>query len=187
MRTILAVLVMLIVSVGNAFAAIPEARMFAGAYVPTGKQADALKSSMLLGVQGAVELTNNMHLVGTLGYATPRPDQPTIGKDVHLYQYDIGAELFRVYGAKDVDRHWTLRPFVGLGAGGRTYDFKGITAKAQTHFLGYGALGTELQHLGIAARIEARDYVSRFQGLAGELKATTRNDLVLAGGLAYHF
>lgn len=165
----------------------PEFRLFAGAYVPTGKQADVLKSSMLVGVQSAVELASGVHLLGTLAYTTPRPDRGTIGNDVHMYQYDVGAELFHIYSASDRNDHLTFRPFIGAGLGGRTYDFKGVESRAETNLVGYGSLGTELQHARIAARIEARDYLSRFKGLTGTESVSTRNDLVLGGGLAFHF
>ncbi len=190
MRRILAVIVMGLIPLAGSTAwagVTPELRMFAGAYVPTGKQADVLKSGMLIGVQSGIELTSRVHLIGTFGYATPRPDRPTIGKDVHLYQYDVGAELFRAYATSSETDHWTFRPFLGAGVGGRTYDFPGVRHGSETNFVGYGSLGTELQHLNIAARLEVRDYLSRFRGLAGNESASTRNDLVLGGGLAFHF
>lgn len=165
----------------------PEVRLFVGAYVPTGEQADVLKSSMLVGAQSAVELSSMVHLVGTFAYATPRPDRPTIGNDVHVYQYDLGAELFRIYSASSANDHWTFRPFIGAGLGGRTYDFHDVASGSETNLVGYGSLGTELQHVNVAARVEVRDYLSRFTGLAGTESASTRNDLVLSGGLAFHF
>jgi hypothetical protein len=76
--------------------ATPEFRPFIGSYIPTGDQRDVLKDAFLMGGQVGVEMTGNVHLVGTLAYSAPRPEQTTIGKDVHLYQYDVGAELFRV-------------------------------------------------------------------------------------------
>lgn len=164
----------------------PEVRPFAGAYIPTGDQADVLKSSFLVGIQAAVEVNEALHLLGTFGYATPRPDRPTIGNDVHLYQYDVGAELFRIIPFSSND-HWTFRPFAGMGLGARTHDFKdrGDT-DAQTYFSGYGALGVEIQNRRVALRIEARDYVTRFRGLLGNEAAVARNDVMLGAGVAFH-
>lgn len=165
----------------------PEVRLFAGAYLPSGEQAKVLKSSMLVGVQSAVELSSRVHLLGTFAYATPRPDRPTIGNDVHVYQYDVGAEVFRIYSASRTNDHWTFRPFVGAGIGGRTYDFHDVASGSETNLVGYGALGTELQHLNIAARVEARHYLSRFKGLTGTESASTRSDHLVSGGLVFHF
>lgn len=162
----------------------PEFRLLVGAYVPTAKQADLLESSLLVGGQAAYELTENVHLVGTLSFATPQHDTPTGARDVNIYQYDAGAELFQIV---DLSEEWTLRPFLGMGLGGRTYDVRHEDWDSQTNFLGYGALGTEFQKGRVAARIEGRDYVSHFDGLNGEAPASTRNDLVFSGGVSVHF
>jgi hypothetical protein len=135
MRKILVVIAVFLITLAGSKAwadVAPEFRLFAGAYVPTGKQADVLKSSMLVGVQSAVELTSGVHLLGTFAYATPRPDRPTMGNDVHLYQYDVGAELFHIYSASSESEHWTFRPFIGAGLGGRTYDVKKVASGTST-------------------------------------------------------
>ena len=177
---------------------VPELRVFAGAYVPTGDQADLLESSMMIGTQIGIEAANMVHLIGTFAYATPEAKRPGVGRDVHVYQYDAGAEIFRVISASRENGHWTLRPFLGAGLGARTYDFHDVDSGSETNFLGYASLGTELQHKNIALRIEARDYLSRFSGLPvgrhGEHSlmdddddTTTRNDLTFGGGLSLHF
>jgi hypothetical protein len=164
----------------------PEYRLFAGAYIPTGNQADLLKSSAVVGMQGGVEVKEMLHLIATVAYATPRPKGEAF-TDVHIYQYDAGAELFHVYSSSSETNHWTVRPFIGAGLGARTYDPQHSTVGSQTDFTGYGSLGGELQHANIAVRLEARDYVTRFNGFRGELDAKTYNSLVVGGGLAYHF
>ena len=163
----------------------PEFRPFVGAYVPTGDQADALKSAVVIGGQVGVELAEVFHVVGTLAYATPQAKVLTGDGDVHVYQYDVGVEMFR---AVPVATHWTFRPFLGAGAGARTHDFyHRRDVDAQTYVAGYGALGAELQHEGIALRLEARDYVTRFKGLFGTEDAEARNDIMVNMGLALHF
>ena len=81
---------------------------------------------------------------------------------------------------------WLLRPFVGLGVGGRTYDFEAANVKTRSFLVGYGALGTEFQISRFAVRLEGRDYLSRMKDIAGLTKAATRNDLMVTAGLAYH-
>lgn len=166
---------------------IPEYRVIAGAYIPTGSQADLLKSSVALGMQGGVELNPMLHLVATVTYATPKTKGVAFTDDVHLYQYDAGAELFHVYSASGETIHWTFRPFLGAGVGARTYNPQHSDVKSTTDMAGYGSLGAELQHQNIAVRLEARDYVTRFNGFRSELKTKTSNSLVVGGGLAFHF
>jgi hypothetical protein len=81
---------------------------------------------------------------------------------------------------------WMIRPFAGAGVGGRTFDYSDVDAGGHTALAGYGALGTELQTGRFAVRLEARDYVYRFEGLDGTEDATTRNDLTLVLGAALH-
>jgi len=189
MRKIIAITALLVpfLATPAGAATMPEYRVLAGAYVPTGDMADVFESSMLVGMQGAVELNERFHFVASFGYATPKPKSFAFTNDVHLYQYDVGAELFGVYAASGENDHWTVRPFVGAGLGGRTYDFQDTELASHSDWGGYGSLGAELQHRNIAARLEARGYLSRFNGLRGNEETATRNDLVLGGGLSFHF
>lgn len=166
---------------------IPEYRVIAGAYIPTGSQADLLKSTAVVGLQGGAELNRRLHVIATVVYATPKTKGLSYTNDVHIYQYDAGAELFHVYSASSETNHWTFRPFAGAGVGARTYHPQHSDVKSSTDMTGYGSLGAELQHVNIALRLEARDYVTRFNGFNGELTAKTYNSLVVGGGLAYHF
>jgi hypothetical protein len=164
---------------------VPEVRPFVGAYLPTGDQRDVLKDSALMGMEFAYELPINVHLLGTVGW-TPSTDKAlTQDNRVNLFQYDVGAELFN---SRPMTGDWLFRPFVGLGVGARTYDMTEIRgAKAKTYAAGYGALGSEFQLSNIAIRIEGRDYLSQFKGLAGGADNKTRNDVTLAAALAFHF
>jgi hypothetical protein len=81
-------------------------------------------------------------------------------------------------------------PYVGAGAGGRSYNYRKLTAPSQTNISGYGALGLDIAPLGgpIGIRFEARDNISKFTGLQGELtKSTRRNDVAITTGLTWRF
>lgn len=188
MRTMAIILAALLtLAAGTAWGAMtPEYRIFGGAYIPTGSQADMLKSSMLVGVQGGAELSRKFHLIGTLAYATPRTKDRLDAEDVHLYQYDAGAEYFHVFQASE-NAHWSVRPFLGAGAGARTYDIQHSDIKMHTDFTGYGSVGAEFQHVNIAARLEVRDYWTRFNGFSGNQSAKDYYSLVVGGGFAFHF
>jgi hypothetical protein len=70
----------------------------------------------------------------------------------------------------------------------RTYDLISTGAGAQANALAYGALGLDLNQTGgrMGLRLEARDNVTAFKGLHGELlDRTARNDLQFAAGLTF--
>jgi hypothetical protein len=163
-----------------------EARPFVGAYLPVGDHRDLLGDAITAGIQGGYSLTENLSLVATVG-AAPSSDKriPRYG-DVDLFTYDIGAELTKSF---DIGRAGiTLSPFIGLGAGGRTYDYRDWNSRSETNFAGYGSLGGQL-HLGsLGLRLEARDYMSSFKGLVGEMSdRETRNDLTIVTALSLSF
>jgi len=161
---------------------IPEVRPFVGALVPTGTQRDVFKDALLVGTQVAVEAADRVHVVGTFAFAGPDYHQASVSGHMHVYQVDLGGELFQNV---DLNANWKFRPFLGAGAGVRRYDPTAIGGK-KDYATGFGALGAELQMSRAALRIEARDYLTRFKGPAGIDAAANRNEVALTAGLAYH-
>jgi Outer membrane protein beta-barrel domain len=161
-----------------------EIRPYVGAYIPTGDQRDFFKDAVLVGAQGSYRFTPALALTATVGWS-PTEDRVRPGQDVDLLQYDIGAELRAPswLGGES----WDFSPFVGLGVGGRTYDYRDLDVDAKTNVAGYGALGGEFGFGQFGLRIEARDYISRFEPIIGEGEAKTRNDVALAAGLTIRF
>ena len=160
-----------------------ELRPFGGAYVPTGTQRDYFKDASLLGLQGAIELKPSFHVVGSFSWVDGK-SKYNLGKaNVDIFQYDAGVELAAV---KVLDRGWELKPFIGLGAGARTYQFSSDQLSNKTCSLAYGALGSELQIARIALHLEARDNVFCYRSPIVGQKSKTRNDLGLSLGMAYH-
>jgi hypothetical protein len=162
-----------------------EVRPFVGAYIPTGDQRDLLKDAVLVGGQASWRVIPAFAISGTFAWS-PSKDRITPGNQtLDLFQYDLGAEL-RADSWYD-GGFITLTPFVGLGAGGRTYSYRDLNVGNQTNFDGYGSLGGDIGFGPVALRIEARDYVSRFKPLTGGGDTGTRNDIGLAAGIAYRF
>jgi hypothetical protein len=81
----------------------------------------------------------------------------------------------------------TFKPFAGLGAGARTYDYKADQLATKTGAVGYGAIGSEIQFDRVALRCQAQDNVFSFRSPLSGASTKTRNDLRLSFGLAYHF
>lgn len=156
-------------------------RPLVGAYIPTGVQRRELASSVTTGVQVGYDLPIPLRLVGSLAW-TPSHDRDFSDARTNLYQYDAGVELAR----HPTGMLWNVSPFVGAGLGARSYRLKGSSASAQNDFDGYGAVGGEVDRNRLGARIEVRDYVSRFKGIEGEEPSSTRNDVMLAGAITFH-
>jgi hypothetical protein len=160
----------------------PEIRSSAGAYVPVGAMRGAFEPATMLGAQLALELSPNFHLVGS-GSWTHGHNKLGLGSNrTIIRQYDIGGEanLLRPLGGE-----WLFRPFVGVGGGWRTYEYRTDNVPLGTCTAGYAALGSEFERGAVALRAEARDYLSCFESPTTGRK-TTRNDLGVSFGLAYH-
>ena len=163
-----------------------EIRPYVGAYIPTGDQRDLLEDAVLVGAQGSWRVNDMFAVTGTFGWA-PSKDRITAGDEtLDLYQYDVGAEVRAPAWYQAAS--WSFTPFAALGVGGRTYDYRDLDdVDAKTNIAGYGALGRELGFGRFGLRLEARDYVSRFEPLDEDGDAKTRNDVTVAAGLTVRF
>ena len=161
----------------------PELRPFIGVSVPTGDQQDLFKRAPMAGLQGALEIRPNFHVIGTFGYVPGESKYAVTYNDVKIYDYNIGAELglVRQWGAS-----WEFKPFIGLGAGARTYAYKDQTLTDKTCAAGYGAAGAELQMGRAAIRLEGRGNVFCYRSPIEGVESKTRNDVGLSLGFAYH-
>lgn len=162
---------------------IPELRTFIGATIPTGNQADFIKAGPLVGLQGAFELRQTLHLLGTFSWAPVKDKFPVGQHGVNILQYDAGVEAGMNH---DLSDGWFFHPFIGAGAGARTYLYDDNSLEDKTGAAVYGALGTEFQLNRLALRIEARDYVYNYPSPIPGVKSKTRNEIGFTFGLAYH-
>lgn len=173
-----------VVASAQAPAVRPEIRPFMGVNLPTGDQRDLFDDAAMFGVQAALEVRPSFHLLGTFGWVPGQTKYPGLNNDVQIFQYDVGVEfnLVRPLGAA-----WLFKPFLGAGAGARSYLYENDTLRDRTCAAGYGALGMELQLDRAAIRLEGRDNVFCFRSALPHIKSATRNDVGLSLGLAYHF
>lgn len=163
-----------------------EVRPFIGAFIPTGSQRDMLDNAVTVGFQGAYAVMSYLSIVGTFSVTPSSDTRAALDDDLDVFSYDIGAELQKSFIMTSTGM--TLSPFIGLGAGGRTYDYRDRVTHAESNIAAYGAVGAQLRMGSIGLRLEARDYVSSFTGLTGEMtRRETRNDLAILSALSFPF
>lgn len=161
----------------------PEIRPFAGAVIPTGEMRKLFMDAPMAGISTAVELKPTFHVLATFAWIPAQNKYGVAQNNVNIFQYTAGAELGFV---RPLAGNWELRPFAGIGVGGRTYAFQGAGLANKTCFAGYGALGTEFQIARTALRLEARDNVFCYRSPVPGVSSQTRNDVGLSLGVAYH-
>lgn len=160
-----------------------ELRPFAGVTIPTGSQRDLFKDAPITGLGVALQMTPNVHVVGTFGWMREHTKYAVTRNDADRYQYDAGLEVSL---ERNISSSWTFRPFVGAGGGARTYDYQAPTLLTRTGAAGYGAIGGEFKTGLTALHIEARDYVFSNKSPLPGGASKTRNDITMAFGVAYH-
>jgi hypothetical protein len=160
-----------------------EFRFTSGKLVPTGTQRDVLeKQSGVSAAQLTYVMHQNVAVTGTFGWARSR-DIATSGEPrLDLFTYDVGTELRANTFA--LSKSSTVRPFAGVGAGGRTYNYRSLDVDATHNVAAYGSVGSELGVKRVHTRIEVRDYVTRFKPLTGAGASDTRNDVSVLIGIA---
>jgi hypothetical protein len=160
-----------------------EVRPYVGAFVPVGSQRDDFEPATTVGVQVAIEMTPNVHAVANLAWSGARNRFAFLDDDTDIWQYDLGVEANLV---RRLSPDWLFRPFIGAGAGGRTYAYDAPDVGRHSGLGAYGALGGEVQVGRVALRAEARDYVTSFESPTTGNR-TTRSDVGMSIGVAYHF
>ena len=158
-----------------------EFRIPSGGLVPTGAQRNALKDAHLSAAQLSYAVRPSFAITATVGWARSRDLASADDPKVDVFTYDLGAEARAP--AWFAGRAVTFSPFVGAGAGARSYNHRKLELDATHNVAGYGAVGGELGVGRVGLRLEARDYVSGFRPLVGGGSARTRNDVVALLGL----
>ena len=152
-----------------------------GGFVPTGAARGTVSNGYAIGAQIGIGLTPRVATVATT-FVTQTKFRAIDVNEVTLVQYDVGLEF--APGAPHESTHRVI-PFVGLGAGGRTYDVRNAGRATRTFPAGYVGAGGEIRLRRLAFRMEARGYASRQEAAAGA--RVTRTDVAGLAGLAVHF
>lgn len=152
-----------------------------GTVIPTGAQRASIERGNVTAAQLTWMIRPSLAMTGSFGWARTRDITTIDTPRLHLFTWDAGTEVRaprRMEGGP-----LSLRPFAGIGVGGRTYDLRDRAGQASHEPAAYISLGGEV---GVAHRVtlrlEARDYLSRASSTAGR-SGGARNDVTLMAGL----
>jgi hypothetical protein len=157
-----------------------EVRGFGGALVPLGAQKQVFDRAVLTGFQWSWHFSRPVAVTGTVAWSPNHARQTSGDPAIDIFQFDLGVEARG--GAWLSGEEWDVRPFLGVGAGGRTYVFRHLNSPARMYRAGYGAGGADFGFGPVGLRLEVRDYVTRFRQFFGPGVNTWRNELALSAG-----
>jgi len=158
-----------------------ELRVPSGTLIPTGAQRDFIKRGNLTATQLTYVAPSGLAITSTVGWARSRDAATTDNPKLDVFTYDVGAELRAPHSI--TGEAVTFIPFTGVGAGGRSYNYRNLDVGATHNAAAYGSVGGELGFARVRVRLEARDYVTGFKPLSGAGLARTGNDVVVMVGV----
>jgi hypothetical protein len=160
-------------------------RPIVGAVLPTGAHHSLLKEAVLVGAQASLAINEHFAARGSFSWSPSKDKNERQDHNLDFYQYDLGLE--GLLPNLTPTSSFSTRPYAAIGVGGRTYDYRDrADLDAETNVVGYGALGLDVAPNGrrVGLRLEARDNVSAFKGLRGELpERKARNDVQVTAGV----
>jgi hypothetical protein len=160
-----------------------EVRLTGGMFVPTGQQRDLLKDAQITAAQLSYVIEPAVAITGTVTWARSRDRMSLNTPKLDVFNYDLGIEARPANWL--ADRAVAVSPFVGLGAGARSYNYRKSDLHSATDVAGYGAVGAELGMGRVGLRLEVRDYLTGFApSVVG--KSGMRNDVVVMAALRFN-
>ena len=99
-----------------------ELRFTSGAFVPTGDQRNVLEDAQVTGAQLAWVVRPSLAITGALAWARSRDIATTGAPKLDVFSSDLGVEARPARWV--AGRAVTFSPFVGMGAGVRSYNYR---------------------------------------------------------------
>jgi hypothetical protein len=152
-----------------------------GTMVPTGELRHTVKRGSISAAQVSFAVRPNLAVISTLGWTRSRDIASVGDPKLDVFTYDVGLEARAPHW---VEGHsMTFAPFIGAGAGGRSYNYRKLDVDATHNAAGYVSMGGDVRIRRVGLRLEARDYVTEFRPLDGSGAKQSANDVVVMVGL----
>ena len=151
-----------------------------GRLFSAGTQPDVIKGADYTAAQLAYVMRPNLAVTGSLGWARSRDISAIGAPRLDIFTYDIGAEARA--DKRNLGGGVTFSPFLGGGAGARSYSYRNLPVDTTHDPAGYVSAGGELGYHRIRLRLELRDYVTGYKPLSGG-GSELRNDMTVMLGM----
>jgi hypothetical protein len=162
-----------------------ELRITGGGLIPTGTQRKSIDDAQQTTAQLTWRLKPSLAINGTFGWARSRDVGMTERPRLDVFTSDLGIEARPTLWL--VTRSATFSPFIGAGAGMRSYNHRSLDLDATHNPAAYVSAGGELGFGRMGLRVEVRDYVSGFKALSGgDGDGSVRNDVMIMTGLRFN-
>ncbi len=161
-----------------------EFRVTSGALVGTGTQRNSIKDARVTAAQLSFVSRPSLAITGTFGWAASRELTSLDTPKLDVFTYDLGIEARPTQWF--VDRAVTFSPFIGVGAGARSYNYRSLDVDATNNLAAYATAGGELGVGRVGLRLEVRDYATGFKPLAGAGTSDVRNDVLIMAAVRFN-
>lgn len=161
-----------------------EVRVTSGSLIPIGEQRQQLARGPLTTVQVSWLPRRALAVTGTLGWAKSKDLTAVGSRGLNAFAADVGIESRPQRLV--VGQRISFSPLAGIGAGARSYDYRGGDSNARYNVAAFIALGGELGYRRLGLRMEARQYVSGFAPMDGVGPTPTRGDVMLLTSLRFN-
>src|SRR5690349_4825938 len=119
-----------------------EVRMTGGALVATGDQRSSLKNAQTSAAQVSWMVRPSLAVTSTFAWSRSRDVSMVAQPKLDVFSSDLGLESR--LGERFRERAVTFSPFVGLGAGARSYNYRKLNEDATHNLAAYAAVGGEI-------------------------------------------
>jgi hypothetical protein len=157
-----------------------EFLVHSGRMIPTGALGDVVRGANLSAAQLAYVVHPAFAVTTTVGWARSRDIASQGDPRLDVFTYDIGAEIRAPRLTAGAGLHFM--PLAGIGAGGRSYNYRSLDEDATHNAAAYASAGGEFGYRRLRVRVEARDYLTGFKPLTGTGATSTGNDVALLFG-----
>ena len=160
-----------------------ELRFTSGALVATGDLRNELKDASMTGLQVSWLLRPSLAITGSFAWASSHDLSAAANPMLDIFTSDLGLEARPAtwFASHAI----TFSPFVGLGGGVQSFNYRHLAVTPSNNLAGYASVGGEVGVGRVGLRIEVRDYAGSFTALQGASASSVKNNVMILAALRF--